>query len=89
MVEKLNPFYKLLKTEVPINKMSELKEIFDSINKAFKDACKLALKKQPNPGNQLVVMTNGSFRSARYACMIEDNPDKKTVKAENLRPCGV
>ena len=29
MTEKLNPFYKLLKTEVPINVTSELKETFD------------------------------------------------------------
>ena len=29
MAEKLNPFHKLLKTEVPINNTSELKETFD------------------------------------------------------------
>ena len=44
MAEKLNPFYKLLKTEVPINITSELKETFDSVNKALSDACELALK---------------------------------------------
>ena len=44
MAEKLNPFYKLLKTEVPINITSELKETFGSVNKALSDACKLALK---------------------------------------------
>ena len=32
MAEKLNPFYKLLKREVPINITSELKETFDSVN---------------------------------------------------------
>ena len=48
MAEKLNPFYKLLKTEVPINITSELKEKFDSVNKALIDACQLALK-QANP----------------------------------------
>ena len=48
MAEKLNPFYKLLKTEVPINNTSELKEAFDSINKALSDACELELK-QPIP----------------------------------------
>ena len=42
--EKLNPFYRLLKAEVPINITSELKETFDSINKALIDACELALK---------------------------------------------
>ena len=55
---------------------SELKETFDSINKALSDACYLALK-QPIPGKQLVLMTDASFRSAGYALMIEDNPDQK------------
>ena len=50
MVEKLNPFYKLLKKEVPINITSELKETFDSVNKALSDACELSLK-QHIPGN--------------------------------------
>ena len=76
MAEKLNPFYKLLKTEVPINIISELKEAFDSINKTLSDACALAIK-QPIPGKQLVLMTDASFRSAGYALMIEDNPDQK------------
>ena len=44
MAEKLNPFYKLLKAEVPINNTSELKVTFDSVNKALSDACQLALK---------------------------------------------
>ena len=76
MAEKLNPFYKLLKTEVPINITSELKETFDSVIKALSDACELAMK-QPIPGKQLVPMTDASFRSAGYALMIEDNPNKK------------
>ena len=76
MAEKLNPFYKMLKTEVPSNITSELKETFDSVNKTLSDACELALK-QPIPGKQLVLMTDASFRSAGYALMIEDNPDQK------------
>ena len=76
MAEKLNPFYKLLKAEVPINITSDLKETFDSVNKALSDACQLALK-QPIPGKQLVLTTDASFRSAGYALMIEDNPDQK------------
>ena len=51
MAEKLNPFYKLLKAEFPINIASELKETFDSVNKALGDACQLA-RKQPIPGKQ-------------------------------------
>ena len=73
MAEKLNPFYKLLRTEAPINITSELKETFDSVNKSLSDACQLVLK-QPIPGKQLVLMTDASFRSAG---MIEDNPDQK------------
>ena len=76
MVEKLTPFYKLLKTEVPINITSELKETFDWVNKALKDACELALK-QPISGRQLILWTDASFRSAGYALMIEDNPNQK------------
>ena len=76
MAEKLNPFYKLLKTEMPINITSDLKETFDSVNKALGDACELALK-QPISGKQLVLMTDASLRSEGYALMIEDNPDQK------------
>ena len=76
MAEKLNPFYKLLKAEVPMNITSEMKKTFDSVNKALSDACELALT-QPIPGKQLVLMTHASFRSAGYAVMIEDNPDQK------------
>ena len=76
MAEKLNPFHKLLRAEVPINITSELKEAFDSVNKAPSDACEPALK-QPIPGKQLVLITDANFRSAGYALMIEDNPDQK------------
>ena len=76
MFDKLNPFYQLLTTEVPINFTSELKETFDSVDKARSDACQLALE-QPIPGKQLVALTDASFRSAGYALMIEDNPDQK------------
>ena len=86
MVEKLNPFYKLLQTEVPINITSELKETVHSVNKAVSDACELALK-QPIPGKQLVLMTDASFRGAGYAIMIGDNPDqKKQSKRKTYAP---
>ena len=76
VAENLNPFYKLLKAEVPINITSELKGTLDSVNKALSDACELALK-QTIPGKQLVLMTDGIFRRAGYALMIEDNPDQR------------
>ena len=77
MAEKPNPFNKLIKTEVPFNITSDLKETFDSVNKVVSDACQLALK-QRIPGKQLVLTTDSSFRSAGYALMIDDNPDQKT-----------
>ena len=61
---------------MPINITSELKETFDSVNKALSDACELALK-QPIPGKKLVLMTDASFRSAGYAFIIDDNPNQK------------
>ena len=76
MAKKLNPFYKLLKAEVPINIKSELKETFDSVNIALIGACQLALK-QPIPGSQLVLMTDASFRRDGCALMGEDNTNQK------------
>ena len=61
---------------MPINITSELKETFDSVNKALSDASELALK-QPIPGKQLVLMTDASFKRAGYAIMIENNTDQK------------
>ena len=83
MAEKRNPFYKLLKTDVPINITSELKENFDSVNKALSDSIELALK-QPIFGKQLVLMTDASFRSACYALMIEEYQIKKSNQRGRL-----
>ena len=74
MAEKLSPFCKLLKAEVPINITSEPKNTFDSVNKPHSDACELALK-QPIPRKQLVLMTDAKMTSTGYALMIEDNPE--------------
>ena len=76
MAKNLSPSLHLLKAEVPINMTSELKDAFDSVNEALSDAFELAFK-QSNPGKQLVLMTDASFRSAVYALMIEDNLHKK------------
>ena len=62
--------------EVPINITSELKDTFDSVNKALSDALELALK-QSIPEKQLVLRRDASFRRAGFALMIEDNPDQK------------
>ena len=69
-----------MKTEVPIKITSEKKEIFDSVIKTLNDACQLVLT-QPNPGKQLVLVTDASFTSAGYALMIEDNLDQ-TIQAK-------
>ena len=83
MAEKLNLFYKLPKTKVLINITSELEETFDSLNKALTDACGLALK-QIIPGKQLVLMTDASFRSAGYALLIENHPDREIQSKRKL-----
>ena len=76
MAEKLQPFYKLLKTDTAINITQDLIDTFDLVNKALEDARELALK-QPLPGKQLVLMTDASYRSAGYALMMEDGPQQK------------
>ena len=77
MTEKLKAFHKLLKPETPNNIRPELKETFDSTNKALSNACEFALE-QPLPGKKLVLMTNASFESAGCALMIEEKPLQKT-----------
>ena len=76
MAEKLNPLYKLLKIEVSNKFAWQLKETFDSVEKALIDDCEFALK-LPIPGKQLVLRTDASFRSAGCALKIEDNPHQK------------
>ena len=76
MAEKFNPFYKLLRAEVPISITSDLKETFVSVNKPLSDACERALE-QSISGKQLVLMTDARFRSAGYALKIENKPDQK------------
>ena len=83
MAEKLNPFHKLLRAEFPINLTLELKEAFDSANRALNDACELALKK-PNPGKQFVLMTDASFRGTGYVLRIEDNQIRKSNQRGRL-----
>ena len=85
MAEKLNPFYKLPKTEVPVNITSELEETFDSINRVLSDACQLTLK-QPIPGKQLILMTDASFKNAGYALMIKTIPTRKYNQSGKRTP---
>ena len=71
--------------EEPVNITSELKEKFDSVNKSLSDACKLALK-QPILGKQFVVFSDASIRTAGYALIIGDNPDKKNSQSGKHTP---
>ena len=79
MVEKLNPFYKFLKEQVPINITSELEETFDSVNNALNDACQLALW-QPIPGKQLILKADASFRTAGVALMVLEFPPRTEAR---------
>ena len=73
--EELNPFYRFLKSEFPNNNTSDLKETFDSLNKALSESFEVALK-QPNPRKQLILGTDASFNAAGYALTIEGNSDR-------------
>ena len=77
VAEKLNPFYKFLRAEVPFNITSELKKNVDSVNKELSDAFELALK-QPILGKMLVVKTDAS-----YTLEIDDSPDQKIPSKRN------
>ena len=59
MAEQADPFYKLFKTEVPVNATSDMKETFDSVKKTLSDACQLELK-QPIPEKQLLLLTDAT-----------------------------
>ena len=85
MAEKFSPFYILLKTEVAIKDTSELKETFDSVNKALSDDRLLAIRK-PIRGKQLVLKTDASFKSAGYGLMVQDNPVKKYIQSGKRTP---
>ena len=61
----------------------------DSVNKALNNASDLALN-QLFLRNQLVLKTDTSFRSARYALIIENNPDQKVQsKRQTYAPVAV
>ena len=71
-------FFQLLKTtgakaKTPITSdiMKELREI----NEASDRCCHLALR-QPLLGKQLVLMNDAIFQAARYAVLIEDDPNQ-------------
>ena len=76
MTEKLNPFSQLLKAETPINIMPELKETFESVNKAFNYAGELALE-YPLPEKHSPLLTDTIFRCAGNALKEENNSEQR------------
>ena len=49
---------------------------FSETNETLDQCLQLALR-QPPPGKQLVLMTDGGFLAAGYAVLTEDNPDQR------------
>ena len=74
MAWKLKFLKKLPKPETLINVTSELKETFDSVNKALYLAREPAIN-QTLSGKELTLMTKWCFRSTGYSLMIENNTD--------------
>ena len=86
MVERLTPFFQLLKTtdaktKIPIT--PDIMKEFREINEALDRCCQLALR-QPLPGKQLVLMTDASFQAAGYAVLIEDDPNQKYTSTRKI-----
>ena len=86
MIEKLYPCYKLLKTEVPINITSELKEVIHSVIKVLSDARQLALKKTHS--RKAARLNDGCQLQHCWLCRHDSRQSrtKDAVKAENVRP---
>ena len=78
LAERLTPFFQLLKqtnSEAKIPITPDIMNEFISSNEALERCCHLALR-QPFPGKQRVLMTDGSFQASRYAVLIEDDPNQ-------------
>ena len=89
MAEKLCHFHILLRTEVPINITSELKDNFDSANEELADACELALKQS---NSRETASSDDRYKLQKcWLCShgrIQSWP-KKSIEAENVRPSSV
>ena len=75
--KKLNPFYDLLKLETPINKMSELREIFDTVKskKTAQTRCQTCVD---TASFRKTTWSEDRCRSVSYALMVEDNPEQQS-----------
>ena len=77
--ERLTLFFQLLKTtdaKAKIVITTDIMKDFREINELLDRCCQLALR-QPLPGKQLVLMTDASFQAARYAVLVEVDPNQK------------
>ena len=76
LLERLAPFYKMLKSDRKVLVSKELVKQFEEINKAIDKCCDLALQ-HSIPNKQIALMTDASFGAAGYAVLIEDDPNQK------------
>ena len=76
LFERLDPFYKMLKTDEKVLVSKELVQQFEEINNALDKCCDLALQ-QPIANKQIALMTDASFGATGYAVLIEDDPNQK------------
>ena len=76
LLERLSPFFELLKETSKIFKPTNLVKDFTTLNKILGNSCQLALK-QPLKNKQLIVMSDARFTAAGYAIMIEEETNQK------------
>ena len=89
MAEKLNPFYKLLKTEVPINITSELKKnIWFS---QWSSQWCLWISIETTHSRKAARLNDGCQLQKCWICPNDRRQSwsENTVKAENVCPCGI
>ena len=67
--EKLIGMYELLKVDTNITISKKLFDNFREINASLAEACGLALR-QPEAGQQIVLMTEANILASGYALMI-------------------
>ena len=85
------PFYKLLKTEVPINISSDLKERFDSVNKLSVTQWRLPIGIKATHSRKAARLNDGCQLQKCWICPQDwgQSRSEKIVEAENVRPRGV
>ena len=81
LAERLTPFFQLFKTteakaKIPITPV--IMKDFMEINEALDRCCQVALR-QPLLDKQLVLMIDASFQAARYAVLIDDDPNQTYI----------